>query len=722
MPTSKRPLIPKRRKLNVRVTKGRAKPELPTPGFRDPSADLQLGERASSDVSDARLNARDGVDEYDRQLRWLSVLFLGVLLALAGKLYQLQVVRGQEFFELADRNFIRAEELTPDRGLIMDAWRTTLAENRPVYDVYLTPEIVRYNQDRRDIDPVEALAELLSLSEERRADIRAQVANTARRADILVAQNISRDVLARVLTHEADLPGVFIHTSQQRHYPLDDVAAHLLGYMNEVSPEELEELASLGYHRGDYVGRSGIERSFEALLRGAPGLRREVVDVNGQAENLEVAQELLGAYREVAPVPGKNIELTLDTRLQRVIEDVVADEHSVAVVAVDPRDGSVLAVYSQPGFNPNAWSGRLSREELQEINANPYDPLLNKALYTWAPGSTWKVVSAFAALEEGVFDEETRVRCNGSIEYGGRTFRCHNRAGHGWVDMREALRVSCDVYFYEAGIRLGMDTLADYAHQFGFGQRSGVGVGGERAGLVPTREWHNQNTPGGFVGGFTLGAVIGQDVIQASPLQLAVAYAAIANGGHLYYPRLVDRVTTADGRVVFEYPRRERATLPYAPEHMQIVREGLEAVVANESFDDERLGYVGIAGKTGTAQVASLDTVLRGAEVPWERRDHAWFSAYGPIEEPRISLTVLVEHGGSGGAVAAPLAMEIMDRYLRDVLGLQREIAAAESGDRAALDELLPTPRVSDPGMSDALDISAFELLSRHDRRPPELL
>ena len=683
-----------------------------------------------------RLNARSGADEFDEQLRWLAIFFVCVVMALGWKLYQLQIARGQQFYQIADRNFIRSRELTPDRGLITDGRGRLLAENRPVYDIYLTPEITRYRLDRiererqrgvraADIppDPIDRVVELLNLTPEAHDTLRQRVLDETRRADVLVSRNVSRDQLAGILTSEADMPGIFVHMTHQRHYPYDELSAHLIGYVNEVSAEELEALTSYGYRRGDYVGRAGLERSYEAVLRGAPGLRRDVVDVNGNAENLEVARQLLGAYREVAPVPGKNLELTIDLQLQRIMAEASAQEPSVAIVAVDPRDGSVLGMYSKPSFNPNAWSGRLSREEKREIDENPYHPMLDKALYAWVPGSTFKIVTALAALEEGVFDPSTRVRCNGSIEYGGRTFRCHNRSGHGWVDLEQALEVSCDVYFYEAGVRLGMDTLADYAYQFGFGQRAGTGLGHERAGLVPTREWHNQNTPGGFVGGFTLGAAIGQDVIQVSPLQLALAFAAMGNGGRVYYPRLIDRVLTADQRVVFEYPRRVRNELPFDEASMDVVNRGLRRVVTQDSFRTMSLPYMDVAGKTGTAQVASLDTVLRrGSDIPWNQRDHSWFAAYAPADDPRIAVAVLVQHGGSGSRVAAPIAMRVIDRYFRDVLGWNDEISAGGNQARRLLGELVPTPVAADFGGRNALDIDLVRLLDRRRITLPDML
>lgn len=683
---------------------------------------------ASSESDDpGRLNNRKGVDEFDARLKFLAILFVIPMLFLAARLYTLQVAHGEEFYELSDRNFIRSVELTPDRGRIFDANERVLAENRPVYDIYVTPEIARLrlqrivneradeSQDPTTIPPdlIRLLSELMHLSQQETVELRERVADTTRRADILVDRNISREELARVETRREDLPGVFVRVSQHRHYPYGELTAHVVGYMNEVSGPELEELRRFGYHRGDYIGRAGIERSFEEVLRGAPGLRRQVIDVNGNAQNLEVAQQLLGAYREMPPVPGKNLHLTIDMELQEIIDEVVSGEHSVAVAAVDPRDGSILGLYSRPSFNPNAWSGRLSAQEKQEIDENPYHPLLDKAIYAWAPGSTYKIVGAIAALEEGIFDPESQIRCRGSIEYGGRVFRCWKRSGHGWMNLEQAIEQSCDVYFYELGIRLGMDTLADYAYQLGFGQRSGLGLPGERAGLIPTREWHEQNTTGGFVGGFTLGAVIGQDVVQVSPVQLALSYAALANGGTLYYPRLIDRITTAEDRVVFEYPARVRNELPFSEATMDLVTHGLEMVMETGSGSAQHLEYVNSGGKTGTAQVAALDSLRIGEDgILWKYRDHAWFAAYAPAEEARIAVVVLVEHGGAGSTVAAPLAMRIIDRYFREVMGWDDEIQQATSGDAQNLQRVLAQPQAIDVGGREALELNITDILS----------
>ena len=396
-------------------------------------------------------------------------------------------------------------------------------------------------------------------------------------------------------------------------------------------------------------------------------------------------------------MPGRNLHLTIDMELQAIVEDAASDYVSGGIVAVDPRDGSILAIYSKPGFNPNVWSGRLSEEEQRESDNDPFHPMLDKAVQSWFPGSTYKVVTALAALEEGLIDPSVEIDCQGQIEVGETVFRCWNRSGHGLLDLREAMAQSCDVYFYELGQQLGMDRMAQYAYRFGFGSRTGIGVNGESPGLVPTRDWHDEHSPGGFRYGFTINTSVGQGDTRISSLQLALAYAAMANGGTLYAPRIVDRITSADGEVLFEYPRRVRERLDVAPEHLAAVIDGLHDVVHDEMGTASAYGlpYIEVAGKTGTAQVRRIETVrIENDEIYFRDRDHAWFVAFAPVEDPVIVVSVFLEHGGQGSRDAAPVAMEIIDRYFREVLGWNDEIEQAlRDGEIEELQDLWSSAR-----------------------------
>lgn len=644
-----------------------------------------------------RVTSRSALSEFDVRLVLLGFAFFLGFAGLGARLYHLQVANGDRYFQLASENFVREVEIPPDRGIILDAQGRVLADNHPAYDVYASPRILA-NHD----EALALLADILNLSEEARERAQARVA-AAGRADFLLERDITRDQLAELETFRADLPGVYVAVSQRRHYPYDRLTSHLVGFMNEIRADELEELEQFGYHPGDYVGRSGIERAYEALLRGAPGRIRQVINVTGDVQSEEVNRELLGDYRHVDAVPGRSLSLTVDIALQGIMEEAMADSLSGGIIALDPRDGAILGMFSKPGFNPNAWSGRLSEQEKRMSDNDPFHPMLDKTVLSWFPASTYKVITAIAGLEEGVVDAETTIECPGHLDYGNRRFHCWNRHGHGEVNLAEALANSCDVYFYQVGLQLGIDTLAQYAFEFGFGERPGLGFNGEAAGVVPTREWHEEHSPGGFQYGFTVNTSVGQGDTRTSPLQLALAYAALANGGTLFYPRVVDRVMTAEGDVVFEYPPRVRRELTFAEEHVATVIEGLDLVMNDDGGTayEQRLEYMEVAGKTGTAQVRSLETVrLQDGEVIHWDRDHAWFVAFAPMENPQLVVAVFLEHGGQGSSAAAPVAMRVVDRYFREILGWDTAIEAAlHQGDRAALDALIAGDRTATPGL-----------------------
>lgn len=629
---------------------------------------------------DSVSSSRSSLGEFDGRLRALAVFFAIPLIALAARLYTLQVRDGDTYYRLANENFVREVELSPERGRIFDAQGRLIAENRPSYDIMASPNVLAAYPEG-----VERLASVLHLSGEERERLQSQIDARGAR-DVVVRRDIARDQLAEIETRRAELPGVYSVVNARRHYPFDELGAHLVGYMSEIRADELEAWEDFGYHAGDYVGRSGLERAFEPVLRGAPGLDRQVVDVQGQVQPEEVNRQLLGEYRHIEPVAGRDVHLTIDMQLQAIMEEAADDALSGALVALDPRDGTILGMYSKPGFNPNAWSGRLSEQEKRLSDNNPFHPMLDKTVLSWFPASTYKFVTALAGLEEGHIDHETTIECPGHYDYGNRRFHCWNRLGHGEVNLREAMAVSCDVYFYEVGIALGIDTLASYAFEFGFGERPGLGLNGESPGLVPTREWHEEHSQGGFQYGFTVNTSVGQGDTRTSPLQMALAYAALGNGGSLYYPRVVDRITTGEGMPVFSYPPRVRRELPFTEAHLEGVVEGLHAVLHDRigTAHESALAWMNAAGKTGTAQVRSLGTerLENGEVIHWDR-DHAWFVAFAPRDEPQFAVAVFLEHGGQGSSAAAPVAMRVVDRYFREVLAWEDEIEIASAGGRS---------------------------------------
>ncbi len=617
------------------------------------------------------LSGREELEGYQSRTLWLMLAFLIPFAIIASRLWQLQVSEHDDFTRKARNNLVRTIEIPADRGLIYDSTGRMVAENRVAYDVVVDP--INFKKDPQSL---ERLRGYLNLSQ-RDVDRIERTMSKGSNRTFSAKRDITRDQVALLETNQMSLPGVSVRTRAHRYYPFNELGAHLLGFMNEINSKELEKYKAYGYHPGDYVGRMGIERSAEAILRGSPGFEREVVDARGIPQGEDAAEDLLGHYRRVEPIPGRNLVLTIDMQVQEILLDAFADHPSGAAVAIDPRDGSVLGIVSKPTFNPNSWTGRLSAEEFRRTDENPFKPMIDKTVKSYFPGSTYKLVSALAALNEGFIKPNETLRCDGFYEYGKRKFHCWNRAGHGTVDLVDSLKYSCDVYYYKLGEKLGMDTLAEYAYIFGFGERAGVHVNGEHRGVVPTRDWHRKHSPGGFKYGFTLSTSVGQGDTRVTPLQLALAYGALANRGTLYYPRLIDRIESAEGHRLYHYPKRVRRTLEVPPELLYNIDVGMTSVVEERggTANKHRLKYVSLAGKTGTAQVRGFDKVELGldGEVIREHRDHSWFVGYGPVEAPELVVVVFVENGGSGGKVAAPVAMNIMDRYFQEVRGMNAE-------------------------------------------------
>lgn len=601
--------------------------------------------------------------EFRRRYRWMLVI---VGLAFAGiglRLAYLQLVQGSHYSAESEDNFVRRIELPSTRGIIRDREGRVVADNRPTYDVFVIPQFL----DRRRTLP--QLVDYLDLTpEEEQALVkRVDGAKGRRRSQsILAREDVSRDQLAILETHKPELTGVQIVARPIRNYPFGELGAHLVGYMNEVTAEELEELTKRGYRAGERVGRTGVERAWESYLRGQRGWEKFVVGANGLRTTNPSAGEITGAER-LEPVPGLDLRLTVDMELQRIIDRAFRGLPAGAAVVVDVHTGQILGSYSRPSFDLNQMTSGLTGAQARGLTEDPYRPLIDKTLYeNYFPGSTFKIVSALAGLEEGIITPRDQVPCVGYHELGRRTFRCAR--AHGMVDLRSAIVQSCNVYFYRLAEAAGMDRVARFAFDLGFGRRTGIGLNAENPGFIPTREWYARHYPNAFRIGFTLNAAIGQGNTKVNLLQLALAYAAVANGGSLWIPQIVESVSQPDGTVVQEFGPRLRRRIQVSPEHLALLRDALVGVVQDPSGTayEERVTDVSVAGKTGTAQVSYTPRPGEDRRQAWYyNRDHAWFTGYAPAEDPQIALVVLVEHGGNGGRNAAPVAMRIASDYLR---------------------------------------------------------
>ncbi len=475
------------------------------------------------------------------------------------------------------------------------------------------------------------------------------------------------DEVALLRSNLHRLPEARIRTEIQREYPLRYLSSHVLGYMSRVNRRDLrpfsaEELPR--YSINDKVGRTGLERTLDSLLRGIDG-EQVLVRRHGTEAEAPDLRELLAALKPRKTVPGLTARLTLDLELQRATKVAMRHQHSGAAVALDIKSGEILAMYSKPSFDPNAWSGRLTPEIKARTDASPYAPMLNKAVRAFPPASVFKAVSAAAALEEGILTPKTKHHCPGYYEFGRRRFRCHARKGHGWVDLHVAIEQSCDVYFYKVGEQLGIDRLGKWARKMGLGEHTGVELS-EFRGRVPTKAWYAKRK-GGYLPGFALSTAVGQKDITATPLQLARMYAGIARGGHIPNVTLI-RSFESGGRPLPSMAREPGRSMGLSQGTLEELHEALLRVVEGPmgTARKSRLAMVRMAGKTGTAEAAERPRKGASKRVRrWMREDHAWFVAFAPYEAPQIAVAVFVEHGGGGSHVAAPVARQMMRAWFK---------------------------------------------------------
>jgi penicillin-binding protein 2 len=579
------------------------------------------------------------------RVQWLLRCAQVALVVIAAGYWTVQIADGAYYRELAENNRLRRLKVEAPRGVIRDRHGLPMVENVPGYSLLLDRS--RTSSIDRSLAVV---AERLRESPEDLKAILRKYQTTPLSRPIKLASGLSLSEVMQLKAISYEHKEFEIDIDSRRLYRFGPHTAHLLGYLGEVSPAELARTETT-YRSGDRVGKKGVEQLYDLHLRGKNGAQLVVVDSRGQeVEELE----------KIPAEPGNDLTLTIDLGLQQLAAQLL-DELVGTVVALDPRNGDVLALVSQPSFDPNIFTRRLSHAEWQELIDNPYHPLQNRALQNaYPPGSVFKIVTALTALEKGVVDPSFSVFCPGySIVYGNR-FRCWKKGGHGTVNLHSALKGSCNVYFHALGQRLQIDTIAEYARRFGLGKASGIDLDGERAGLVPDTRWANERRKQPWYPGETISVVTGQGPILVTPMQLAVLMSAVANGGHLVTPRL------------YRDPAKPAPPSPQigiSKRNIDLVRDGLWAVVNDGgTANSARVDGLDIAGKTGTAQVVRQETWTDNSQLEEEERDHAWFASFAPANDPQIAIVVFVEHGGGGSKTAAPIAKALYEKYLQSYL------------------------------------------------------
>jgi len=614
-----------------------------------------------------RLNLLNGPEtsEFRRKFKIFFVLLLIIFSVLLIRLWYLQIIKGGELKQRSEINSVRFRKIKPLRGLIMDRKGRLLVDNLPSFDVVYMPGKVKDQEQL--IEKLKILYKRKSLQFVLDQHFPKIVKPYL---PITLEKNVGMEKVALVETNSMDLPGVYIDVSPVRLYLDGEMMAPVIGYTGEASKEELEE-GDEEYTYGDILGKHGVEKALDAYIRGRDGA--ELVEVN-------VYDKEIKNLGRIEPAPGYNAVLTIDADLQKAAWQALKGKAGAAV-ALDPRDGSVLAMISSPSFDPHLFNSGISYDQWNKLQNSPLAPMSNRAISgQYPPGSTYKLIVAAAALEEGIITPDTKFFCNGYFKIGNKTFRCWHKNGHGYISLHRAIVESCDVYFYNVGKLLGADKIAKYAKLFGLGEASGIDLPNEKNGIVPTEQWKLARMKEPWQPGETISIAIGQGYDLVTPLQLVNAYSAFANGGTVWQPRIIKRIESIDGKIYKEFPPVKNGDLPLSKKTFDILSHALWGVVNEQGGTGgaARILNADVCGKTGTAQVISLpenEKRSRQRKMDVFLKDHALFVCYAPLKDPEIAVAVIVENAGHGGSFAAPIARKILNAYFEEKAKQQKIMA-----------------------------------------------
>ena len=593
---------------------------------------------------------QDSPVDIQRRLPFLAAFIIFFTLILFIRLWYLQAIKGEYYYDQAESNRIRPVKIRPPRGIIYDRSGRPIVENELAFDISLVPE------DAQDLDAtINKLAAIVKLPPE---TIRAALDDAdpirTNYDPVKIREEAPWDEVAVVEAHQDDLPGAIIEPEHRRHYPYGGLASHQLGYIGKVSQAQRKhEQSDIGL----LTGQSGLEKVYDKYLRGTAG--RRMIQVNAAGRKVKD----LGIEE---PRPGTDIYLTIDLDVQKAAEESLGDR-SGAVVAMDPNTGEILALASHPNYDPNLFPRGIAPRDWTRLTNDPSHPLYNRAIQSvYPPGSTFKIIVAMAGLESGIIKLDDKVNCRGYLTSGKHSFRCWKQGGHGAVSFHQALVESCDVYFYTMGERIGWDRIAQYAKKLGYGSLTGILLPEEKPGLIPTTEWKKKKTREPWYAGDTYINSIGQGFVLVSPIQACQMISAVANGGYFYRPTLLKLTRNRETGAVTTFSPERKNRVVLDPTALEEVRKALTGVV-NEpggTGHGAQNAFAIVAGKTGTAQVIAQK--IPGRKLSEKSQDHAWFIAYAPVDDPKIAVAVLVEHGGHGGGAAAPVARRVIEEYMKN--------------------------------------------------------
>ncbi len=582
----------------------------------------------------------------DSKFVWSKRIILFILIILLIRLWDLQIMRGQEMKKLSEQNRIRIKKVVAPRGVIYDRKGRIIADTRPSFNIYITHE------DVKDFDQtINGLSDLIKISREEIMEKLEAAKGMPASFPIKIKSDVSMDDVAKIEANRVYLPGVNIQVEPKRFYHYGKMFAHLVGYVSEISDEELKKKEYKNYSPGDFIGRYGLERAYEAYLRGVDGEKRVEVDSRGRE---------MRTLEQKNPIPGNSIYLNVDLDVQEIVDKALENKRG-GCIAVDPKTGGVIALVSRPAFDPNKFVSGISKEDWQAIAMDKRHPLQNRVIQgRYPPGSTFKIVSAIKGLELGLISEKTAFSCKGGFPYGGRVFKCWKKGGHGSVNIHRAIVESCDVYFYNLGLKLGVDRIHEISDLIGLGRTTGIDLPGEKAGLVPSAGWKKKTFGQPWFEGETVSVAIGQGAVWLTPVQLVQLASFVANEGINYKPQIVNRIVSPEGKVIKTFEPVVNVEIKLKKDTIRIVKDGMKGVVNEGSGTayGSRLEHVTMSGKTGTAQSVGEKGRNLG--------DHAWFIAYAPSDNPSIAISVLVEYGGHGSSAAAPIAKAITETMFRE--------------------------------------------------------
>jgi len=592
---------------------------------------------------------QEGPADIQKRLPLLAAFIVLFAVVLFFRLWYLQVLKGATYQELAESNRIRPIKIRPPRGIIYDRNGRPMVENVLTFDISLVPEDASYIEET-----IRRLAPIVKMKPEAIRDALEQAESVRGKYEpVKIKEEAPWDEVALAEARQEDLPGVIVEPEHRRYYPYGGMASHQFGYIGKLTRSQKKQEHT---DTGLLVGQGGLEKVYEKLLSGTAG--RRMIQVN--AAGVKVKD--LGIEE---PKPGTDLYLTLDLDVQRAAEEGLG-ARAGSVVAMDPNSGEILALVSHPTYDPNLFPRGISPRDWVKLSNDPSHPLYNRAIQSvYPPGSTFKIVVSLAGLDSGKIDPQEKITCTGSLRTGRKTFRCWKKGGHGQVDFYKGLVESCDVYFYTMGDRMGFDLVAEYARRLGLGSKTDIALADEKPGLIPTAAWKREKVHEPWYPADNFMNSIGQGFVLVSPIQAAQMIGAVANGGVFYQPMLLKRTRSRETGAEKIFSLRVKRRTDFKPEALEAVRSGLLGVTseAGGTAHGAATPLAAVAGKTGTAQVIEQKTA--GGKLSATTQDHAWFVGYAPADDPKIAVAVVVEHGGHGGAAAAPVAKKVIEEYLK---------------------------------------------------------